>query len=64
MRIISSIEWTMYINDPDAVRILEKCRKLEEENKRLQEEVNQLKIELVKEKGRSGKKWTPTNYII
>jgi hypothetical protein len=39
-------------------------RELEEENKKLREEISSLRIELVQEKWKTGKKWTPlTPYI-
>ena len=42
----------------------EENEKLEEENKKLKEEINTLRIELIQEKWKTGKKWTPaTPYI-
>lgn len=47
-------------NDNQAIEIEE----LKKENKKLKEEISSLRIELVQEKWRTGKKWTPsTPYI-
>ena len=44
--------------------LLKRVKELEEENKRLEEEISSLRIEIIQEKWKTGKKWTPsTPYI-
>lgn len=72
---VKEIKWEFYVKVSDFNRCMDGIRieqeadrkhieELEEENKKLKEEISSLRIELEQEKWKTGKKWTPsTPYI-